>query len=677
MRRNAKQSLFGLLDIGNLPPRSRLIFVVLSTSTFSFLTSVRSALLVAAVALVIFLGAGCVRKVGFVGIVIATGLLYFLGNSLFSADSIRGIKFLIFRISTAGIIFGIVGALKRMAMLCVSLAWLNRTPIPEMYDSLAAIPPLRKPTMIFLRQMQLLRSEILSFRQSVAMRDTPHPCWDLRSRVLRAYLVLLGVLLRSFEVIGTTAFAAETHVAAETVAESTLEVEHLTVQYSSDGAEVLSDVCLHLRGPGLVYLGGVSGSGRTTLLRAISGYVPRILGMISTGVIRINGADISRMQLREIARYARLVSSDVASSIVGLTVGQEIMLCAHFLTDARYRLRQLGIDHLWDKETSLLSGGEQFRLALACALAAGCPLLLLDTPLAQLDPIGRSEFLAALDEVIKNSNCLVLIADERFDLLSERVAKCLWLERGMLKESSGESITTFGQFKPVFSLGGVQNQMLPTAPKPSGQLVARIENVSVRFGNATALSSATIQVHRGECVALVGMNGSGKTTAGLAIAGLVPVLSGIRHVEGRVAVAFQNPRLQTVERTVQLELGVAPKLQRWSDGERNEFVSNGLKRCTSLADDNPIDLHEQELRFLAVEAITARVSALVLDEPSNCLDSSGLEKLTIRIEELLQSGLGILLITHDEELLQIASSIVVLDQGRVTWSGTSSDYARR
>ncbi|PZA07685.1 MULTISPECIES: sulfate/molybdate ABC transporter ATP-binding protein [unclassified Meiothermus] len=220
----------------------------------------------------------------------------------------------------------------------------------------------------------------------------------------------------------------------------------------------------------------------------------------------------------------------------------------------------------------------------------------------------------------------------------------------------------------------------------------RVENLSKRFGNFTALEGVSLEVHSGELVALLGPSGSGKTTLLRVIAGLEVPDSGrvwLDHEdatrrppgERRVGFVFQHYALfkhMTVFENVAFGLRVRPRASRPSRGELEARVHE-LLRLVQLdwaARRYPTQLSGgQRQRVALARALAVEPRVLLLDEPFGALDAKVREELRRWLRRLhSEIGLTSIFVTHDqEEALEIAHRVVVFNRGRIEQIGTPEE----
>jgi ABC-type polar amino acid transport system ATPase subunit len=209
------------------------------------------------------------------------------------------------------------------------------------------------------------------------------------------------------------------------------------------GRMLLSGVTFDARPGDLIALRGSSGSGKTTILRAIAGLDPFAGGTIQVGDARLHGSQrADRATLRQLRRNVGLVFQfhclfEHMSALQNVCLapvhvqGLSEAAAAH---KGRELLTLLGVEAratAWPRE---LSGGEAQRVAIARALAVDPPVLLMDEPMASLDPSRRAELGGLLRSLTASGRTLLVTThDERFS--EEFATRILEIENGTVSES--------------------------------------------------------------------------------------------------------------------------------------------------------------------------------------------------------------------------------------------------
>lgn len=218
-----------------------------------------------------------------------------------------------------------------------------------------------------------------------------------------------------------------------------------------------------------------------------------------------------------------------------------------------------------------------------------------------------------------------------------------------------------------------------------------IQQVSFAYpGHAPALKELSLTVAAGDFIGLAGRNGSGKTTLTRIMVGLAKPLSGQVLLDGRntlqcgpavmaraIGYVFQNPDRQIFRDTVAQEVAFGPEQMDWSDNERTQAVADALRMTglESVAAAYPRGLTRSFRQRIAIaSALALKPRLLILDEPTSGQDAEEKFQLMKLLDELNQQGIGIILVTHDMELLLAHTRrAVVLHQGEKVFDGLTED----
>src|SRR5512136_2033287 len=181
-----------------------------------------------------------------------------------------------------------------------------------------------------------------------------------------------------------------------------LTIENLAFRYRDRETTAIRDISFCANPGEILLIAGASGCGKTTLIRCINGLIPRSYKGELEGRILLRGQDPAALPLARVSQIVGTVLQDPERQILGARVASEVAFGLENLGLPRVEIRQrleealdhLGISHLRDRETFLLSGGEKQKVALAGVLTMRPSILLLDEPLASLDPASGRETLA-------------------------------------------------------------------------------------------------------------------------------------------------------------------------------------------------------------------------------------------------------------------------------------------
>jgi len=493
-----------------------------------------------------------------------------------------------------------------------------------------------------------------------------------------------------------------------------VEVEGLTFRYRRATEPAIRDVSLTVSAGEVVLVAGPSGCGKSTLIRAINGLIPHAYSGDLTGTVRVDGQSTSELKLRDLARTIGTVLQDPAKQIVGAMVESELAFGPENMGTPREEIRerirevaeQAGIQKLLGRETSALSGGERQLLAVAGILMLRPRVFVVDEPLANLDPATAERLLTLLRTLADQGSAIVIVEHRVEECLDLRPDRVLYLEAGVtryLGEVNGfldiadpESVKLPFEVVVDRVAAGSPDEELPATTlaergATSNEGTARLvfQGVTAALGGHEILHGVDARFGPRETVAVLGPNGSGKTTMFRTAMRLLQVTSGAVLVDGAsiadkrttdlvetFGYVFQSPSQMLFNRTVVDELLFGPRTLGHDEATFDELIDDVLRR-TSLADLE--DIRErpplamsfgQQKRLALAIALALRPSTLILDEPS-----AGQDHRTAQIfmrEVAAIPGLeSLYFVTHDVDLaLTHADRILLFRDGRVIADGS-------
>ncbi len=467
---------------------------------------------------------------------------------------------------------------------------------------------------------------------------------------------------------------------------------------------------------------GDSGSGKSTLLRTVNGLVPHSTGGRFRGTVTVSGRSTSTSRPRDLTEVVGFVHQSPEAQFVVDHVEHDIAFVLENLgldqATMRRRVEEvldaLGIAHLRDRSPAALSGGERQRCAIAGALAAAPSVLVLDEPTSMLDPQGADDVLGAVRRLNDDLGTTILLAEHRLERAAPSADRAVVLAHGRVVDDGHPTavlpgltgapvVTRLGHllgWDPVpltvrEARGSLRRHGTPpwaTGPAPDlltapsgveqpvpGERFVTARGVTVTHGPSTVLKGVDLDLHAGEVVAVLGRNGSGKTSLLRAIAGARRPASG--SVDATVPVAYvpQEPDSLLYSDTVRGELEATLRLLRRSDPEvaAQADASGAVERWLTtlrlgdLADRHPRTLSVGQRQRVAIAAVAVGgAPALVLDEPTRGIDAASLDALHAALVEHRDQGGAVVLATHDVELAaRVATRVLVLGDGEVVASG--------
>ena len=443
--------------------------------------------------------------------------------------------------------------------------------------------------------------------------------------------------------------------------------QNLSFAYPAATAPALRDVSVCLA-PGQVTLVlGRSGSGKSTLLRAFAGLVPHFHGGHFSGRVDVAGLDTRKHNPARLAGTVATLFQDPEDQIVFTRVLNEVAFGLENVgTPAREiearaleALVSVGAEHLAGRLVTELSGGELQRVCLAATLALEPRLLLLDEPTSQLDPKAAEALVELALRLARERDTAVLLTEQRPALPLEVCDRVLFLERGRLAFDGpvGQAWAWLEEHHPLFVSAGSDVGVHLHHP---AEVACRLDRVSYAYeDHLLVLDGASLELGRGEVVALVGPNGSGKTTLAKLVAGLLEPLSGRVERRGRATYLSQDPgRYVFCERAAD---EVAVGVEGDSAAAGRALAAVGL---AGFDDRHPRDLSSGERERLALAAVLApEPDLLVLDEPTRGVDPERKHELAALLRN--NKARATLVVTHDVAFAKdVADRVVSLTRDR-------------
>ena len=422
-------------------------------------------------------------------------------------------------------------------------------------------------------------------------------------------------------------------------------VDDLRFSYGS-GPPVLDGITLRIEAGERIVLLGASAAGKSTLLRALAGLVPHFHGGTFAGSVVVGGLDTRRSHPAQLAGTVASVFQDPEDQVVMNRVGNEVAFGlenlgvdpAEIWLRVDEALALVGCEHLAERVVGELSGGELQRICLASALALRPQLLLLDEPTSQLDPGAADEFF----EVVGALDCAVVVSEQRPARPLGYADRVLFMERGRITLDAAHD-------DALAWLAANHPRYLPHADRP----VCRLRDVRFSYGDRVALDGASLEVRRGEIVALTGPNGAGKSTLAKIATGLLDASSGeVWHA--RAAYLSQDPGRHLVTERVLDEVALGADVARARDAIAQVGLTEHLER-------HPRDLSAGERERLALAAVLVTdPELLVLDEPTRGVDPERKAELAALLRSQAPRR-GTLVVTHDLPwAADVADRVVVL-----------------
>lgn len=510
--------------------------------------------------------------------------------------------------------------------------------------------------------------------------------------------------------------------------------DRVTLTYPGATTPALGDISVHIPEGELCLVVGPTGAGKTSLLGAATGRVPHFTGGVLEGRVLIDGRDTAAHLPRHLADVVGVVMQDPLHGFVADTVEEELAFALEQLglpqPVMRSRVEEvldlLDLAPLRSRALTELSGGEQQRVAIGAVMTAQPKALVLDEPTSALDPTAAEEVLAALTRLVHDLGVTVLLAEHRLERVVQFADSVLNIrpDGTATYGAPAQVLGALAHPPPVVELGrlagwdplplsirdarrharGWRSHLPPrpdtppapaeennaksratTAAKHDGALL-RAHKVRVSYGPVTAVNGVDLQVGAGEILAIMGRNGSGKSSLLWALQGLGPRSAGqVRlpaapgapdpadltpaHARRHIALVPQTPSHLLYHDTVAAECAAA-------DADAAAASGTTARILADLVPDLPEQRHPGDLSeggrlalALAVQ-LAADPPVLLLDEPTRGLDYRAKENLAGLLTDRAASGRAVILTSHDVEFVaRTATRVLTLAQGEVVADG--------
>ncbi|AQQ09867.1 Putative HMP/thiamine import ATP-binding protein YkoD [Sedimentisphaera cyanobacteriorum] len=465
-----------------------------------------------------------------------------------------------------------------------------------------------------------------------------------------------------------------------------LKIQDLTFTYTRQEKPALSNINLDISPGKLVLLTGPSGSGKSTLVHCINGLAPQHYGGKLDGEIWIAGRETAGKTLWQISELTGTVFQNPNTQFFQLTVEDEIAFGLEHSGLDRQEIKKridkaiedIEIESLRNRDIFTLSSGEKQKVALASIIAMDQPLLLLDEPTANLD-IPSIHELKKLLAKLKNQGRTIIVSEHRLWYLRGLADQVIVIKDGQLIYDGKPEILNSSQFRNEIGLRIWAKPPKITDSEHNNLRQRTVLDVSRLSGGAgnkkDILNNVNFSFNAGECIAIMGHNGVGKTMFSRLLTGLQKESHGIIKINGtalkhksrigQIGCVTQQAEQQLFSDTVLGELLLNPKDNATEADKAKDILRQyGL---IALKDRHPQTLSGGEKQRLAIAAsIAMNNEIIILDEPTSGMDMKRMKMLAQEVKNLCSQGILVIIITHDIELVSLCcDKIAWMENGTV------------
>lgn len=487
-------------------------------------------------------------------------------------------------------------------------------------------------------------------------------------------------------------------------------------KYKAQAEASLFDIDLEVkRGEKLVIV-GPSGSGKSTLAKSLNGQIPNTFPGDMTGRCIINGKKLEESSIFDLSLEVGTVLQDTDGQFVGLTVAEDIAFSLENDNVDKEEMKkivkkwakELGLVKLLDMRPGELSGGQKQSVSIAGVLVSEVPILLLDEPLANLDPRSGRKTMELLKSLADRLGYTVIVIEHRLeeallldpdriiaidrgkivadmsttDLLKSNILEKIGIRRPLYIDAMKyagvdllpyKKLSNFDQVEIKTSdLEKIENWAKgkkSVSQEKSSDQVIKIENLSFAYEDHNILENISLEINKGEIISILGPNGAGKTTLAKLMCGFLRPQDGkifvdgldtkdlsIKEIADKVGFILQNPNAMISKTMIFDELAFGLRIRGVDEEEIKEKVYEVLEICGLYPFRNwPISAlsYGQKRRVTIASILVLDPEVIIMDEPTAGQDFRHYTKMMEFIRRINKKyGLTILMISHDMHLIE-------------------------
>ena len=501
-----------------------------------------------------------------------------------------------------------------------------------------------------------------------------------------------------------------------------IQFENFTFQYQAQLEPTLKEINLTIYEGEKVLIVGPSGSGKSTLGQCLNGIIPNIYKGQAGGHLKVQGQDVFASSIYDKSNLVSTVLQDTDGQFIGLSVAEDLAFALEndmvelpvMKEKVQHWAEKLDLVNLLQHRPQDLSGGQKQRVSLAGVLIDESPILLFDEPLANLDPKSGQDAIDLIDQIHKEAGTTTIIIEHRLeDVLYRSVDRLVLVNDGrilfddhpdlllkttLLAENGIREplyLTTLRQLgldiAEMDHLSDLASLELPALPFSKEAVVEAtqernsnlfsVENISFSYGKRPVLQDISLEIAKGERIAIVGKNGAGKSTLAKAFCQFIQTegnyswqgkdikADSIKERAERIGYVLQNPNQMISETMIFDEVALGLRLRGLPEEEIEERVLAVLKTCGLYEFRKwPISALSfgQKKRVTIASILVLGPEVILLDEPTAGQDQRNYTEIMNFLDELNQKGHTIIMITHDMQLmLDYSDRAIVIVDGQV------------
>lgn len=501
-----------------------------------------------------------------------------------------------------------------------------------------------------------------------------------------------------------------------------IQFENFTFQYQAQLEPTLKEINLTIYEGEKVLIVGPSGSGKSTLGQCLNGIIPNIYKGQASGHLKVQGQDAFASSIYDKSNLVSTVLQDTDGQFIGLSVAEDLAFALEndmvelpvMKEEVQHWAEKLDLVNLLQHRPQDLSGGQKQRVSLAGVLIDESPILLFDEPLANLDPKSGQDAIDLIDQIHREAGKTTIIIEHRLeDVLYRSVDRLVLVNDGrilfddhpdlllkttLLAENGIREplyLTTLRQLgldiAEMDHLSDLASLVLPALPFSKEAVVEAtqerdsnlfsVEHISFSYGKRPVLQDISLEIAKGERIAIVGKNGAGKSTLAKAFCQFIQTegsyswqgkdIKGdsIKERAERIGYVLQNPNQMISETMIFDEVALGLRLRGLPEEEIEERVLAVLKTCGLYEFRKwPVSALSfgQKKRVTIASILVLGPEVILLDEPTAGQDQRNYTEIMNFLDELNQKGHTIIMITHDMQLmLDYSDRAIVIVDGQV------------
>ncbi|MFD2627508.1 ABC transporter ATP-binding protein [Oceanobacillus kapialis] len=501
--------------------------------------------------------------------------------------------------------------------------------------------------------------------------------------------------------------------------------DNVSFRYPGSEDWILKDVSVTIEKHSFTAIIGGNGAGKSTFCKAINGLIPFYYVGDFQGKVQVDGVDTATANVASLSKKVSYVYQDFENQLVRPKVIDEVIFSPlnYGYEDFRERgqraLELLDMTHLADEYVWQLSGGQKHLVALAGALALKPDVLIIDEPVAQLDPAHAIELYEKLKMLHEDYDITIIVIEHHTEFIASYCQDVILMEQGNVKWkkpvhealNAVEELTERQIHPPQVTMAaasqGQAKGMLPVTvkegaawfkayknhPRKMPKLTLQpgenplVEFDFVDYGYKTLsrkrvpiIKELQMQIREGERIALVGSNGAGKSTILKLISGLLKPLKGEIFFQGnttnklspeklaeKIAYIYQRPEEMFIEDEVAKDIAFFLKARNKPDVKQvTEKIMDQFHLNTIKSRDGRLLSGGQQRRASLAIGLAMQPELVLLDEPTASLDIATKREMIAMLQQLDSQVKASIVATHDMQLVaEWATRVIVLNQGEI------------